>query len=125
MRVTVNYGIDFDKIPDLLQDMLDECKGTNEKIAELISVLSYGLHADEGELLKKATHDLLVALSKIDAKLGDFSEMSAGFLNAKQQLKNKQEQESKPPEPVEQHPKVKTFDEFKSKDPEEGDTDES
>lgn len=127
MRVTVNYGIDFDKIPDLLQGMLDECKDTNEKIDALISVLSYALHADEEGLLQKACHDLLVALSKIDAKLGDFSEMSTGFMSAKKELKAKEERDrvAQAKAKEEAQSKVKTFEHLKAKDPEEGDTDES
>ena len=117
MRVTVNYGVSFEEIPKLLQDMLGECDDLREKIDSLLSVVSYALSTENLDLVKGSAHDLRVTTAEIDARMGDFLPMVEGYINAKRQMIEQEEVQPSPPSEVREathHPKVKTFDHLKS-----------
>ena len=134
MRVTLNYGIQFEEIPDFLQKRIELCNELKDKIDALLIVASYQLSTEEYEALQKCIHDIRLNLSEIDNVLGDVAEMSTGYANAKDELKKAdqvkkatesyqaQQQQSQPPEP--QHPtsnppeadsKIRTFDHMRPK----------
>ena len=132
MRVTLNYGIQFEEIPDFLQKRIELCNELKDKIDALLTVASYQLSTEEYEALQKCIHNIRLNLSEIDNVLGDVAEMSTGYADAKDQLKKAdqvkkatesyQAQQSQPPEP--QHPtsnppeaesKIRTFDHMRPK----------
>ena len=132
MRVTLNYGIQFEEIPDFLQKRIELCGELKDKIDALLTVASYQLSTEDYEALQKCIHNIRLNLSEIDNVLGDVAEMSTGYANAKDELKKAaqvkkaaesyQKQHAQSPEPQqvtrnspEVESKIRTFDHLKSK----------
>ena len=127
MRVTINYTKEFEEIPVLLQELVEECDVLNKKADGLLTIVSYAMASDDAGLLAKAIHDLRVVLNKIDSQISDVADMSSGYYKAKAQLETPPEvvpeepeqgtEEPLPPEepepeekqPPTQRPKIRTF----------------
>ena len=86
MRVTVNYGLEFEEIPKLLQDIIESGAARLNKADGLMSTLSYSLTKENIEFLKEAVHDLRLVLSRLDLEMGEVESMAVSYLKAKEQI---------------------------------------
>ena len=90
MRVNIQYGVEFEEIPDFLDQLINKCLGDAKTAIFKIEYLKSLIDEEDKIQLAKQIDAARQTLTKVDATLGDLANLAVGYVDAKEQLRNNQ-----------------------------------
>ena len=111
MRVNISYGVEFDEIPNLLDQLINKCLDDTKTARLKVQYLKNLIDEENKEQLAKQIDAARQTLTNVDAVLEDLANLAVGYVDAKERLKADLEAKANP-EPVVETEEVKSNGEF-------------
>ena len=96
MRVNISYGVEFDELPDILDQLINKCLDDATTVKLKIQYLKHLVHDEEEDKVQvaKQIEAARQTLTRLDDRLADLSNLAVGYVDAKVQIKNSAAQTS-------------------------------